>query len=118
MSDKVPEMHVELLEQEIVDLRIDDERYVVETYSRMRMDFKPSGKSLVDRMMKELETIHQLLCRTDCDLDERQRKVCVAAIKYFLKEGDHIGDDYHQAGLVDDALVVRAATIELGPILK
>jgi uncharacterized membrane protein YkvA (DUF1232 family) len=72
---------------------------------------------MIDGLFRQLEVLHQLLDEPE-HLDDRQQRVAIAALKYFLREDDVITDKYAFTGLVDDALVVEAAVWELHDALE
>lgn len=114
---RVPQKHRELLEEEIVGLKPSDEFHVLQRLDKMSAQFnKSTGKSLYDELMHNIDALH-LLLRDRKDMDDRQRRVAVAACKYFVKDDDLVHED-HPAGLVDDALVVLAAMEELAPLFE
>lgn len=109
---KVPDMHRQLLEKQVAELRPNDLEHVLWRYEHKRSTLRPMGVGMIDAMLRELEHLYELL-KQPGDLTERERDVAVAAMKYFLREDDHVNDDHPVTGLVDDALVVTAAMEEL-----
>lgn len=111
---EVPQMHQDLLQQEIDGLKDADFRYVWDSYDKRRNGFQKGGGKIADQLLDDVEELHRLLEHRE-ELTEEQRRIATAGLKYFLKDTDLIPDQFHgSTGLVDDAFVVRAALERLG----
>jgi uncharacterized membrane protein YkvA (DUF1232 family) len=111
----IPQLHKDLLEQTLQNLRDSDQQWVMQRYDQEREKMRPVGLRLVDRLIDDVNWLHDLLDHPET-LTERQRRLAVAGLKYFLQEDDYVTDKKGAAGLVDDALVVEAAVTELKDI--
>ena len=118
-KSRIPEVHRELLEKEVKRIELPrDLDYVKRHFHLVREDLNHCNVRLIDALFRQLQSLIDLLEDPD-KLTERQLKVAIAAVKYFLLSDDHIDDNHHSvAGLVDDALVVEAAVEELGDLVK
>mgnify|MGYP005848872177 CR=1 FL=1 len=117
MPPHVPQYHRDLLEKEVAGVKPGDLDVVHRLFKAHKGDLKPVGLKMIDGLFRQLEVLHQLLDAPE-HLDDRQQRVAIAALKYFLREEDHITDKYAFTGLVDDALVVEAAVWELHDALE
>ncbi len=115
-SKPVPQLHQQLLEKEVAKVKKGDLEFVLQQYERHNLHLNETGTNLTDTMFRQLDEIFCLLHR-EKPISEREQKVAIAAIRYFVDEHDHIIDS-HKSGLADDALVVQAAVNELKEALE
>ena len=107
----IPKRHRDLLDETVRGLMPDDERFVRNTYGKMRDQLRSSDTKLYDELFRNLEQLDVFLDKPD-GATEQQKKVALAALKYFVQTHDNVNDD-HVSGLIDDAIVVRAAMLDL-----
>ena len=118
MPDQVTETHIRILRERVTMLRPggEDLTFCVNLYEQHSHTYKPVGKALIDEMIVNVARLYKVVSKPD-DFDKHHVDIATAALIYFLEDDDHIPDDYGYPGLVDDALVVRAACREIGDAL-
>lgn len=113
-----PMAHRDLLKREIEGLHEGEEMLILLRYDQVSVHLCPIGKSLIDEMFQTLESMVDLIRRSPDKLTEEKKRVCLGAIKYFLRDMDYVSDDAAGlAGLVDDALIVMLAKEEVKELL-
>ncbi len=118
MPDQVTQTHVRMLHERVTALRPggEDLTFCVNLYERHSHTYRPVGKALIDEMILNAARLYKLV-RNPERFETRHVNVATAALLYFLADDDHIPDDHGYPGLVDDALVIRAACLEIGDAL-
>lgn len=87
--------------------------WVRRTYDHLRPKLRPGTSALINGLFEDLERLRPIL--DDTEQGEDRQRILAAAYHYFLKDSDLISDELTgNVGLVDDALVVKAACEELG----
>lgn len=119
MPVPVPDAHRRLLDEMVAKLRFPQDReYVMTHYAGVRAKMAEPSSRMIANLLENLDRMFQLLESND-SIPIAEQKLAVAAIKYYLLENDavpelHGGD----AGLVDDAMVAKAAAEALAPWLR
>lgn len=110
----IPKKHEELLEHQIKHLHDGEEIALLMRYDQLRPNLKATDRKLIDDMIEDLDRFVDAIKTRREELNERQFKVMLGALKYFIHDADYIDEDFAGlTGLVDDALVVSVAKREL-----